>query len=136
MIEVEETILIDAPPDVVWATGGDVGGLASWIETIEACRMEGDLRHITLTSGNTVVERIVARSDEERFYEYEFVEGALPLAKYRSRFRIEPDGDVSQVIWHADLEASPPDQTEAVAASIKESYRKSLASLRALHGDA
>jgi uncharacterized protein YndB with AHSA1/START domain len=130
MATVTETIDIDAPPDTVWATGGDVANVAEWVPAIAASRAEGDRRLCTFEGGGDAVERIIERSDADRFYVYEYLEGPLPLRSYRSRFSVEPAGDGSRVLWTSEFSAEAAESEPDLVTAISAIYRGALDELK------
>lgn len=133
MRTIEQRISIAAPPDAVWAVAGDVGGAAAWISSIEAARMEGDLRYAELDRDRgTVVERIILHSDEERCFEYELAEEGASMRAFRGRFAVSPEGGGSAVLWRGELTAAEGADEAALAAGVESTYGRSLENLRAL----
>jgi hypothetical protein len=86
----------------VWAVARDFNGLATWwsaaisecsIEDGEAADQVGAVRSFRLGE-TTIRERLLALSDVERFYSYEFVDPApFPVADYIATLRITPISD-------------------------------------------
>jgi carbon monoxide dehydrogenase subunit G len=133
MADLTETADLAASPEAVWAITRDVGGLAAWVPGVKACRLEGDLRYVTLSDGRgKAIERIVANSDENRTVEYEFVSGDMPLAEYHSRLKVEANGAGTLVTWGATLEATAEVPESEVVAGIRASYRAALECLERL----
>jgi hypothetical protein len=131
-VNVTETIVIAAPPDAVWAVGGDVGNIADWIPAIEASHMEGDVRHATFAEGGgDATERIVERDDAARAYVYEYLTGPLPLQSYRSRFVVQEHPQGSEIVWSADFTTGDDAADPALAEAIGGIYSAGLAQLRA-----
>lgn len=133
MRPIEQRIAIEAPPDAVWAVAGDFGGAAAWISSIEAARMEGDLRYAELDRGRgTVVERLLLHSDQERRFEYELAEEGASMRAFRGRFAVSADGTGSTVLWRGELTAAAGADEEQLAAGVASTYGRSLENLRAL----
>lgn len=131
-MDIHESLTVAASPDEVWKVAGDTGGIAEWIPAVGECTVEGDVRTITLADGGGhVAERIVSHSDDDRVYEYEFVDGVLPLSTYRSRLSVTPDSGGSRVDWSATFETEDPGQATEFAQGLSESYRSALDGLRA-----
>ncbi|HZO05605.1 MAG TPA: SRPBCC family protein [Solirubrobacterales bacterium] len=132
MRPVEQRISIAAPPAAVWAIAGDFGA-ANWISSIDAARMEGDLRYAELDRGRgTVVERLVFHSDAERRFEYELAEEGASMRAFRGRFEVSGEGDSATVLWRGELTAVEAADEERLAAGVEDTYRRSLESLRTL----
>ena len=100
--------VIDAPADGVWARIRDFNGLATWhagmvasseIEEGKAGDQVGAIRSFTLTNGAHLRERLLAHSDAERSYTYDFQKHPFDVDNYRATIRVNPvtDGDRSFV---------------------------------------
>ncbi len=132
MRPIEQRISIAASPDAVWAVAGDVGA-ATWISSIKAARMEGDLRYAELDRDRgTVVERIVFHSDEERCFEYELAEEGASMRAFRGRFVVSAEGSGSAVLWRGELTAAEGADEEQLAAGVESTYRRSLENLKTI----
>jgi uncharacterized protein YndB with AHSA1/START domain len=130
MTEINETITIDAPAEEVWAPAGDPGRIAEWLPFLETSSTEKGERMCTTKTGDRVVDRIVERSDEERYYEYEIVESPMPLRSYRSRLAIDGHGDHSHVAWTATFATEDPGAAEELEETFRGLYREGLEGLR------
>jgi carbon monoxide dehydrogenase subunit G len=132
MAELEDTTTIDATADEVWAVAGDPVRLVDWLPGIGECSMDGDVRVCTVPSRNVVIrERIVEHSDDERYYDYELVEGSMPLASYRSRFSVATgEGDGAVVRWSATFEPLEGHTADELGAAIAQTYRAGLGALK------
>lgn len=85
MANVRETVIIAAHPNEVWDIAGDPDRIADWVPAIAASAADGDERSCTLVDGAELVERILERSDAQRYYDYEIVDAPMPVRFYRSR---------------------------------------------------
>jgi hypothetical protein len=116
-------IEIAASADDVWALTGDFGGIG-WMPGIESVAVDGDDRTI-VTSGMTVVERLVARDEDNRTITYKIVEGPVPVDSHEATIAVVPAGDGSRVSWSVTTE---PDDA---AAFMKDVYAGALKALKA-----
>ena len=116
-------IEIDATPEDVWALTGDFGGIA-WMPGIESVEVNGDRRTI-VTSGMTIVERLVARDEDARTLTYGIVEGPVPVESHEATIAVVPAGDGSRVSW--SVTAEPDD----AAAFMRDVYAGALKALKA-----
>jgi carbon monoxide dehydrogenase subunit G len=129
-VKVTEAIDIDASPDEVWALVGDTGAIAGWVPAIESSRMDGDIRHAEFAGGGgSARERIVEIDAPGRSYVYDYLDGPLPLERYRSRITVSGAGDGAHVDWVSELSAGSPEEEAALAAAIGAIYRDALAEL-------
>ncbi len=105
MTLIDQRILIDAPPQVIWDYIADPDKLVEWhagyssISVLTTQRTGvGVRRRCALTgSGKDVIEQIVAWV-EGLGYEYAIVEGG-PYRSFRGRFRLQPGPDGTSVQW-------------------------------------
>lgn len=114
---------------VIWSIIGDPGDAASWIPSLDASRLEGDIRHLTFSDGNPARERIAAHDDENRTYTYEYIDGPLPLARYTSTIQVDEAGAGSVVLWNAEFRAAGDDTAaveEELSVGIGAIYRSAL----------
>jgi uncharacterized protein YndB with AHSA1/START domain len=58
MVELRNTIAIDASPEAVWEVLGDLGATNEWLPGIVAARMEGTTRICTTADGFDIREEI------------------------------------------------------------------------------
>ena len=129
-MQISESRVITAEPDLVWKIGGDTANVADWIPALEKSTQRGDLRHATFADGGgEAIERIVEHNDSQRSYTYEYVSGPLQLRIYRSSFTVNNHVEGAEVVWDAEFEAEAPDEEEALAAAIVDIYRSALAEL-------
>jgi uncharacterized protein YndB with AHSA1/START domain len=127
---IHESITIHADPATVWDLAGDPARIADWMPAIAASTADGDRRFCTLQDGGDLAERIIERSDEERFYEYEVLEGPMPVSSYRSRLSVEGHDEHSHVDWEAEFAPQEREQEQELTEMVSGLYREGLDSLR------
>lgn len=130
MGHVSEEITVHAAPEKVWELAGDPGRIADWLPALTSSRLDGDQRHCTLQEGGELNERIIARSDAERSYTYEIVDGPLPVTSYRSTLSVSGHEDHAHVTWAADFEAQEPSADSELEDTLGGMYQQGLAALR------
>ena len=102
--------VIDAPAPQVWERICDFNGLAAWhgglvtqseIEDGKAGDQVSGIRSFTLTDGTHLREQMLAHSDLERAYTYDFQKAPFHVDNYFATIRVTPvtDGDKSFVEW-------------------------------------
>jgi uncharacterized protein YndB with AHSA1/START domain len=102
--------VIDAPADRVWERIRDFNGLATWhgglvsqseIEDGKTGDQIGGIRSFTLTDGTHIREQLLAHSDLERSYTYDFQKTPFDVDNYCATIRVTPvtDGGKSFVEW-------------------------------------
>jgi carbon monoxide dehydrogenase subunit G len=102
MGEARAEITIDRPADEVWAKLGNFGDL-TWMPGIETCELAGDDR-ILGRFGMRIVERQLARDDENRTYTYGIVEGDMKPEVHRATVTVMPAGSGSFVTWDVETD--------------------------------
>jgi hypothetical protein len=130
MTHVHETIEIHAAPGDIWAVAGDPARIGEWVPALAGATVEGDRRSCTTGDGATIEERILERSDEERYYTYEITAAPFPVSSYRSTVSVHGHGDHSHVSWEAEFEPQSPEAGPELATAFGEIYRQGLESLR------
>lgn len=131
MTQVHETIEIHAPADETWAVAAEPARISEWVPALAAATVEGDRRSCATEEGATLEERILERSDEQRYYTYEITEAPFPVSAYRSTLSVHGHGDHSHVSWEAEFEPEDAGAGPELTASFSEIYRQGLESLRA-----
>ena len=102
--------VIDAPADQVWSRIRDFNGLSDWhsglvatseIEAGKAGDQVSGIRSFTLTDGTHLREQLLAHSDLERSYTYDFQKTPFDVDNYCATIRVTPvtDGTKSFVEW-------------------------------------
>lgn len=83
---VERWVDLPARAEEVWEAVGGFGAIAEWHPAISDCdlvEIEGELhRHLTLSDGEMVLERLIETDDH--LYRYEMVETPLPVDNYHA----------------------------------------------------
>ncbi|MGW7696725.1 SRPBCC family protein [Streptomyces asiaticus] len=141
MPETFASAVIPADAATVWRTLRDFGGLAAWQPAVARCLLQdedspdrvGNVRNLLMTSGETVVEVLVALDDRERSLTYDIVSSPYAVRSYRATLRVLPltaSGEAF-VGWSAVFDCDPPDADE-----LADSFRDMIfaAGLAALAG--
>lgn len=140
MPTVHVSIVAPAEVDEVWAYVRDFANLAEWLPPIETCEIEsgdpgapGCVRRATGARGEVYRERLLALSDVERSYTYEFVESPFPVRVYRSTMRVAPVtvSGGTFIEWSAGFEADAKDEESMTKVFTEGVYVPGLESLRA-----
>ena len=119
----EATVSISRPPDEVWAVAGDFGGLDGWMPGVDSCRLEGDVRVLSVL-GMEVQEKLVRRDDAERILEYSITESPLGAEHHLGRVQVHDDGGDSRVTWW--VEVTPDTLTDLLVGT----YQQALDTLK------
>ena len=121
-----ETARIDisAPTDDVWALVGQFGGLETWMDGIEACVVDGDIRTVS-TMGMQITERLVGRDEAARSITYSIVGEGAPVQSHEATVRVLDADGGSEVTWEVTVE---PAEAEGMFRDI---YQGALDALKA-----
>ncbi len=130
MPQITENITIDATPDRVWEIAGDPATIPEWLPAIATSSVEGDQRACTTVDGAELRERIVERSDEDRFYVYEITDSPMPVSSYRSKLSMDGHEGHSHVTWTADFEPADSADPAELESMFSQIYRDGLESIR------
>lgn len=131
MAQIHETISIEADPARVWALAGDTGRISDWVPALATSAQDGDERTCATVEGAQLRERILERSDTDRYYVYEITDSPMPLASYRSELAVRGHDGHSHVTWVAEFEAADDAQADELTQAFTQIYRDGLESLRA-----
>jgi hypothetical protein len=91
--------VINTSPDEVWAHVRYFNGLATWhsglvseseIEDGKAGDQVGSIRSFTLTDGTHIREQLLAHSDSDRSYTYDFQKTPFDVDNYCATLRVTP----------------------------------------------
>ncbi len=113
--------VVNAAADEVWARIRDFNGLATWhsglvnaseIEEGKAGDQVGAVRSFTLGDGTHIRERLLAHSDADRSYTYNFEKTPFDVDNYRATIRVTPvtDGGASFVEWWTTFDCNRDEQ--------------------------
>ena len=102
--------VIDAPADDVWAYIRDFNDLPKWTGGLVVSSeiedgLDGDqvgcVRSFMVDDGNHIRERLLAHSDTDRFYTYNFEKTHFDVDSYHATLRVTPvtDGNTAFVEW-------------------------------------
>jgi uncharacterized protein YndB with AHSA1/START domain len=130
-MRIDNEIVIDRPPQEVWALLGDLAAVTRWVPGVASARMEGMRRICTMEDGAEIHEQIADFSDERRRYGY--AQNVHPLGFERSEgtLAVEPHGEGgSRVVWNAELEFGDPRHEAQFLPMLEQGYAGALQRLR------
>ena len=133
--------VIDAPAADVWARIRDFNGLATWhgglvatseIEDGKAGDQVGSIRSFTLTDGTHLREQLLAHSDAERSYTYDFQKTPFDVDNYEAIIRVSPvtDGNLSFVEWWTTFDCDREKQEHWVGFFASQVFQGGLDALK------
>jgi Polyketide cyclase / dehydrase and lipid transport len=124
------------PAGEIWAVLRDFGNYTIWVDGVDESRIEegksgdavGAIRNIRM--GETLVrQRLLAHSDRDRFYSYEFCEPfRFPVQNFIATIRVTPivDGERSFIEWWVTFDCAAEQLARSFAGWL-ESLRRHLA---------
>ena len=92
---------VNRPAADVWAIVTDAGDI-SWMEGVDSCSMEGDIRTLE-TMGMEIQEQIVTNDPELRRLQYVIMGGAMVPEHHIATIDVIEDGDGSLLIYGCDI---------------------------------
>lgn len=131
MVELRNTIAIDASPEAVWDVLGDLRATSEWLPGIVAARMEGSTRICTTADGFDIREEISDYEPEQRSFRYQHVQVPMPVENSAGSFAVEPEkSDGAIVVLESSFEPVHSAQEAQVSQMIEGAFQKALESLK------
>jgi len=111
VLSIEEKIEVNAPAKAVWTKLHNFGDMGAWHPAVKKTEIVGGennkpgaVRLLTLQDGGTIKEKLLTYKFKERTFEYEIVEGVLPVSNYVSTLTVgEAKDGKSLVIWKGNF---------------------------------
>lgn len=130
MPKIENEVVVDRPPEEVWAILGDLAGVTRWVPGVATARMEGMRRICTMEDGAEIQEEIADFSDERRRYGYAQTIHPMGFRRSEGTLAVEPDGEGSRVVWNAEIEFADPTQEGQLLEMLRQGYTAALQRLK------
>ncbi|MFZ3088738.1 MAG: SRPBCC family protein [Methylotenera sp.] len=110
-LNVEEKIEVNAPASAVWFNLHSFGDMGAWHPAVKKTEIvegynnkAGAVRLLTLQDGSTIKERLLDYKFKEKNYEYEIIEGVLPVSNYVSTLTVtEAKDGKSLIVWKGNF---------------------------------
>ncbi|HZF74607.1 MAG TPA: SRPBCC family protein [Acetobacteraceae bacterium] len=116
--------IVHAAPGLVWATIRDFNALPAWHPGIERSEIEdgraadsvGCVRSFRLKDGAHIREKLLALSDQEMSFTYDFQTSPIPADNYKATMRVTPvtKGGHSFVEWWATFDCASGGEAELI----------------------
>ena len=108
-LKIEHSIVINAPPEVVWEVVSDFNGLPRWLSTITDSRIilgknreVGAIRELTRANGTKVQEKLIAYEPWNMSIGYTYIGGQVAATDYFPTMTVsDAGGGKSKVLWKA-----------------------------------
>jgi len=106
---IEHSIVINAPPEVVWEVVSDFNGLPRWLSTITESRIVlgknrevGAIRALTRANGTKVEEKLIVYEPWDMTIGYTYIGGQVGATDYFPTMTVsDAGGGKSKVVWKA-----------------------------------
>jgi uncharacterized protein YndB with AHSA1/START domain len=131
MVQLRNSIAIDATADAVWKVLGDLEATTEWLPGTVAARMDGQIRTCTTAEGLDIREEITDYSPERRSYRFKHLALPMPVANSGGTFIIEYGGNgASRFVLETSFEALDSAQEEQIAQMMDGALQQALESLK------
>jgi hypothetical protein len=140
LLNVYQTLDVNAPADDVWEAIKDFDGLSNWhplfAESVLVSgenNVPGTVRRLTVKDGGPIFEEELLEWDAwDRKLRYRIIwEETLPVTDYQSTIQVLKTGrNKSTVVWRGQFGAKPGNQDQDVVAFINGAYRAGLDNLK------
>jgi uncharacterized protein YndB with AHSA1/START domain len=145
--KVTETVVIQAPPEAVWARIKDFNALSQWHPAVASSEATngnavGSRRTLKLKGGGEVLEELETYAEADRRMSYRMKDaGPIPVTNYSSTLTVKPGeaAGTTLVEWRGAFYRGypnndpPPDKNdEAAVKAVTGIYQSGLANLKAL----
>lgn len=133
------TAELGADATTVWNLIGAFESLPDWHPLVAECVLERDtggaiVRRTGLHDGTIIRNRLIARDEAARSYQYDFVEGPLVVRNYRATLSVADAGaGRSRVEWISEFEADA-EQAEIMRAKVESLIAPGVANLKKIFG--
>lgn len=118
MANTTTTIKISASPAKVWQLIGGFDSLPDWLPYIPNSEVSegGRVRQLANPDGDTIIERLEAFNEKERYYTYTIMKAPFPVTDYLSTIRVKEDTDgiSSLVEWSGSFTPVGVSDQEAI----------------------
>ena len=139
-IKLSERIVLDAEPQTVWQVVGAFNNLSLWqpgvtssILTQGKNNQPGAVRHVVLTNGSSVDEKLVAWNGAKMRYTYRIVKGSLPVKNYESTVAVQSQPDSrSALIWEGEFDSAKGHSDAQARQAMQKIYRAGLENVRTM----
>jgi Polyketide cyclase / dehydrase and lipid transport len=136
-LSVVSTADLAVDPESVWTLIGGFGSLLDWTSDFVSCELAagGRTRRLTTTTGDVIVERLLAFDDAARSYSYGVLESPFPVIAPWATLQVlpQPNGAGTHVEWTGQFTANGVSDAEATQL-VQTIYDDGLAALVAHFG--
>lgn len=145
-VTANQSILISAPAETVWAVVGDFNRSPRWLPLVEGSEIVvgrnnevGAIRLITRRNGTKVTERLLEHDSENMRMAYTYVDGAVMAADYFPVITVTRAGESASLVrWSASfrrlayhVDPPPPGQDDKSLSEFYSAiYRAGLENLK------
>ena len=126
MVNVQQSLVLNASARDVWAVVGDFDKLNEWHAAVQSIESEetseGHMRSLALLGGTKkLVEQLDELDEENLSYSYHIIDGPLPVADFRGTIAVSPHGgDAGSIVsWVARFEPKGTTEEDATATTLQ-----------------
>jgi hypothetical protein len=131
-LSVVSTADLTVDPDTVWKLIGGFGSLLDWTSDFVSCELDagGLTRRLTTTTGDVIVEQLLAFDDAARSYSYGVLESPFPVIAPWATLKVlaQPGGPGTHVEWTGEFTANGVSDAKATQL-VQSIYDDGLAAL-------
>ena len=147
-MNIEHSIVINAPPEAVWEVVSDFNGLPRWLATITESRIVlgknrevGAIRELRRANGTKVQEKLIVYEPWNMTVGYTYIGGQVGATDYFPTITVSDAGDgKSKVVWKAHFkrvaywtDEPPAGQDDATPLNaLNKTYQMGLENLKKL----
>jgi mxaD protein len=110
-LNVEEKIEVNASTSAVWSKLHNFSDMGAWHPAVKKTELvegqnnkAGAVRLLTLQDGGTIKEKLINYKFKDKTFEYEIIEGVLPVSNYVSTLTVSEAKDgKSLVVWKGNF---------------------------------
>lgn len=104
MTSLRAEILIDAKPELIWEVVSDAANISEWYPLISQSRLDSSgVRHIELSDGSRIEEKIVTSDEALRRFQYQIQAGDLPVDHHLGTVDVIPVEDKTLVVYSSEI---------------------------------
>ena len=131
MVQLRNTIAIDASQDEVWEVLGDLAATSEWLPGVVRAEVDGAKRVCTMADGSEIHEEISDYEPDQRSFRYRHLRVPMPVKDSGGSFSVEPaPNGGSNVLLESSFAALDPGQEEQVGQMIEGAFQQALESLK------
>lgn len=130
MVQLRNTVTIDAAPEAVWVVLGDLAATTEWLPGTVAARMEGSTRICTTADGFDIRGEISDYQPEQRSYRFQHLAVPMPIKDSGGAFAVERENGGARVVLESSFAAVDEAQEAQLGQMLEGAFQQALESLK------